>query len=773
MTPSDWNRPLSVLAIEKDLADFLRMERHLRSAGQVSRSRRVDNAEDLEEALEIGGWTIVISDLDIPGLEFEDSMRKIRDRYPELPIIVLSETIDIAKAVDLLKGGVTDFILKDNLQGLPAAIDRAFVEANQRHERDVADEALRSSEAKLRQVLETAQDGIWAIDLDQRTTLVNPRMTAILGYTADEMLGRPFTDFVEDAGLALAVTLGQLRPESPSAIEGALRSKRGDTVWIRAIAHALVDGKGERIGALGVVTDITTRHLAEREMRLQSAALNASADAVVISDVSGAIQWVNGAFEALTGFSSAEAVGRNPRDLVRSGVHHDAFYQRMWETLMAGQVWRGEIVNQRKDGSRYHEDMTIAPVFGIDGRVDSYIAIKRDLTAKKLLEAQLLQAQKMESVGRLAGGIAHDFNNLLTIINGVSELGLEGLSETDARRKDLQDIHQAGLRAATLTRQLLTFSRKQIVNPELIDVNTLAATAHSLLRRMLSEDVRLIVKACEDSLTVNADLGQLEQVLMNLVVNARDAMPGGGTLTIETRYAMVTEEFVAGCGTIDPGEYAVLTVTDTGVGMDDQTQARIFDPFFTTKEQGKGTGLGLSTVYGIVHQWHGCICVQSTVGQGSTFCVYLPLLDDAQAAYAPMEPAIGRGSETVLIVEDDAAVREMVHHMIRSAGYNVLEAANGDDALLMLGQHERHVDLLLTDAVMPGMSGPELVARAQHSLPGLSVLYMSGHTDNPALPESARTAQYQLIQKPFSKGDLTRMMRATLDATAAAAGASA
>jgi two-component system cell cycle sensor histidine kinase/response regulator CckA len=628
------------------------------------------------------------------------------------------------------------------------------------------DAALRESEIRLRQILDAAQEGIWTLGVDERTTFVNPVMAAMLGYTQAEMIGRPLSDFLDAEGLAVAeAALLALRQGPPGVIEGRMLRKNGETIWVSVNSSGLTDDTGAPNGALAVISDITMRRQAEDAMRLQSAALNASADAVVITNRAGTILWVNPAFEQLTGYSAGEAVGRNPRQVLKSGAHEASFYRRMWDTLLARQVWQGEITNRRKDGSRYIEDMTITPVLDARGEIDSFVAIKRDLTKKKELEAQLLQAQKMESIGRLAGGIAHDFNNLLTVINGISELGIDVLPEGDAHRRDLQEIKQAGERAAALTRQLLAFSRKQIVRPEVFDVNVVLAGAERMLRRMIGEDIQLVTKPMDSTLTVKADLGHLEQVLMNLVVNARDAMPVGGTLTIATRDVAVADGTLVHGGRLEPGHYAVLEVTDTGVGMDAAILPVVFDPFFTTKQPDKGTGLGLSTVYGIVQQWHGGISVSSTVGRGTTFAVYLPRAGDERSTAATADEVLSRGSETILVVEDEDAVRVMAERMLRSAGYEVLAVASGHLALQAL---TRPVALLITDVVMPSLSGPELVRRMSADGRDLPVLYMSGHSDNPALLREVTTAERRLISKPFSARQLTAMVRAALDQHATA-----
>ncbi|HTL00928.1 MAG TPA: PAS domain S-box protein [Vicinamibacterales bacterium] len=506
--------------------------------------------------------------------------------------------------------------------------------------------------------------------------------------------------------------------------------------------------------------------LAESEdaLRLQSAALNAAAHAMVITNREGAIEWINPAFSALTGYASEEAIGRNPRDLLRSGVHEKAFFKDLWDTILAGKVWRGEMTNRRKDGSSYQEEQSITPVKDARGAVTHFIAIKRDLTEERRMEAQFLQAQKMEIVGRLAGGIAHDFNNLLTVINGIAELGVAALKDGDPLRSDFQQIQQAGARAAAMTRQLLAFSRKQIMKLDVLNLDALVTEMQGMLQRLIGEDINLTVVASEEPWGVRVDAGQIEQVVLNLVVNARDAMPQGGRVTIQIQNVELDETYAAVHASVRPGQYVMLSVSDTGIGMDAATQARMFEPFFTTKGPGKGTGLGLATVYGIVNQCGGTVWVYSEVGRGTTFKIYLPRIGDAARSATSAEPRPAqRGTETILVVEDEPALRTLAMRILRSAGYHVLAASGADEAVQILQRHPGRVHLMFTDMVMPGMGGQELAASLVRARPDMKVLYTSGYTDDTVLREGMRDAAANFIGKPYSRSGLTDAVRQALD----------
>ena len=498
------------------------------------------------------------------------------------------------------------------------------------------------------------------------------------------------------------------------------------------------------------------RRRVESTLRLQSAAFNAAADATVITDREGAIEWVNPAFTKLTGYGAEEAMGRNPRDLLKSGRHDAAFYGQMWSTLMGGQVWRGQMVNRRKDGTTYYEDQTITPI-ALNGRITHFVAIKRDLTERHNLEEQFLQAQKMEVVGRLAGGIAHDFNNLLTVINGTAELALTDLAPSHPLRTDFENIHEAGTRASNLTRQLLAFSRKQIVNRVPLEVGPVLTGFRAVLQRLIGEDIHLEMVA--DAGTVLADRGQLEQVILNLAVNARDAMPRGGRLHVEASNVELDSQFAALHNGVRPGPHVKILVRDSGEGMTGEVMQRIFEPFFTTKEAGKGTGLGLSTVYAIVSQ-SGTIWVESTIGRGTTFTIYLPRITDNAAPQVPevRSKTIAAG-ETVLLVEDDDSVRDVAARILRSAGYLTLAARDASAALHMLAGHTEPICLIVTDVVLVGMGGRELASRALKIRPGIPILFTSGHTDDLVLAHGVRENTVHFLSKPYTAASLTAKVR--------------
>jgi PAS domain S-box-containing protein len=508
--------------------------------------------------------------------------------------------------------------------------------------------------------------------------------------------------------------------------------------------------------------------LQQREQRLSSI-YDTVADALFYIQVErdGGYRFVsvNRAFVSSTGVDYDRVVGKRVESVIPArslGTALEHYRRAVTEKRVVS--WEHTV--EYPKGAVIGE-VSVAPVFDDAGRCTHLVGSMRDVTEHRQLEAQFRQAQKMESVGQLAGGIAHDFNNLLTVINGTAELVMAQVKEGDRRiEEDLQEIRRAGERAAALTRQLLAFSRKQILQPQIVNLNAIVEETGNLLRRLLGEDVDLTLTASPQPATIRADRGQIEQVIANLAVNARDAMPRGGKLTIATNHAEIDDRFGRQVGfAVTAGRYVALAVSDTGTGMDDATRRQIFEPFFTTKGPGKGTGLGLSTVYGIVKQSDGFITVESQPGHGSCFTVYLPYSADAprgRRELPSMAPATG--SETVLVVEDVSELRRLITRTLQKAGYTVLTAAEGEEALRVLEQHGEPVHLMVTDLVMPGMSGRDLAERVERTRPHMKVLYMSGYTDDVVVRHGIVEQGVRFVSKPFATAELLRTVREVLDA---------
>lgn len=511
------------------------------------------------------------------------------------------------------------------------------------------------------------------------------------------------------------------------------------------------------------------RKRAETERTGLVTAIEQTGEEIVITDVNGNLQYCNLSFERSTGYSRSEVVGWNLRFL-KSGKHDAESYRIMWNTILNGGVWTGRFTNRKKDGSLYEVEGTISPILDA-GKITGFVSARHDVTERLRMESELQQAQKMESIGRLAGGVAHDFNNLLQVILVCSEFLDKDVDASSPLRTRVETIKSACERAASLTAQLLAFGRRQMLQPAVLNLNSTVADTAQMLQRLVGEDIEQSMMLDPALGQVRADPGQVSQVIMNLAVNARDAMPQGGKLTIATANVTFEGSNSDRTGRVPAGRYVMLAVSDTGKGMDDEVQTHIFEPFYTTKPVGKGAGMGLATVLGIVEQSGGSIFVDSEPGEGTTFRIYLPRVDDVVQTSEFRQPAATmRGSETVLLAEDDSALRDLIHEGLRSEGYKVLVAANGREALERAEKHSGSIDVLVTDVIMPLMSGPELARLVVPQRPGIKVLYISGYTDDKLGHAGISDADVVLIQKPFKVAELAMKLREILGAQGTSAG---
>ena len=651
--------------------------------------------------------------------------------------------------------------------------------------RDVSER--RRAEAKIRRqalVFETIGDAVMVTDPDAVIIDWNPAAERIFGYSRAEMIGRrPIVFHHPDVGSGLHETIAAaLAREGRWAGEVKFLRKDGAEGFADVVVVVQHDASGKPIAHIGVNRDITERRRAEMALRESEERLacivETSAGGIVIVDRSGRVTFANPAAERILGLERDDAAGRmydDPRWKItavdgRPFPEADLPFVRVMAT--GRPVHDVEHAIAREDGRRTILSVSAAPLRGPDGEVTGVVGSLHDVTeryrvleALRQSEAQLRQAQKMEAVGRLAGGVAHDFNNLLTAILGFSDMLLADLGTADSRREDVMEIRKAGERATALTRQLLAFSRRQVLQPRVLDVNSLVGDLERMLRRLIGEDIELVTDLAPELWAVMADPGQLEQVLMNLVVNARDAMPGGGVITIETSNKAVDETYVREHPIVEAGDFVMLTVSDTGIGMDEATQSRVFEPFFTTKRAGEGTGLGLAMAYGIVKQSGGFIEVSSEVGRGTTFTILLPVAAQSApgAGRARDRDATPGGCETVLLVEDEEAVRYLARRALERAGYRVIDARHGQDALALCADGDTPVHLLVTDVVMPQMGGRDLAERLATLQPSARVLYMSGYTDDEIIRRGMIDRQTAFLQKPFTAAQLLHRVRKVLD----------
>ncbi len=634
-TPSSVTCPLRVLFVDDCDDDVQLSIRVLDKAGYAIHPHVVATSEQFGRALSSGNYDLILCDYRLPGWNGGDVLSMVRDSGRELPVVLVTGTLGEETAVEMIKLGAVDFVLKQRLSRLPLAIQRALREKQIREERKRAEERL-------------------------------------------HLFGR----ILESSTEAVAI----LTPEG---------------------------------------------HFSEQ----------------------------NAAHQALTEYSIEELRSHTPALLVG-----EAAFQEHWLGVLAGGPMEQESRIRTKSGREKTVEASVFSITGDAGQVLCIVAIVRDISERRRLQVQLQQATKMEAVGRLAGGVAHDFNNLLNVIIGYSELMLERRNSGEFLERGAREIRKAADRAAGLTRQLLAFSRQQVLEPKVLDLHDIISEMKDLLLRMLGEDVELVVTPAEDLGRVRADPGQIGQVIMNLAANSRDAMPQGGRFMVETANFVVDEAFAAEHANMPPGPYVLLSVTDTGSGMTPEIRSHIFEPFFTTKEKGKGTGLGLATVYGIVKQSGGYIWVYSEPEQGATFKVYLPRVDALPERSQPvLAPAAScRGSETLLVVEDEEGVRILVRDYLQMNGYTVLEAGHGEEALRIACEHSGAISLMITDVIMPGMNGRELAERMAILRPAMKVLYMSGYAETAVYRKGVLEPGAPFLQKPFGPPDLGRKVRDVL-----------
>ena len=635
--------------------------------------------------------------------------------------------------------------------------------------RDITDrrhweEALKESEERFRAIFEGSKDGILLADVEtKRFITANRSLCDMLRCSPGEIgrLGVADIHPAEDLPRILDSFERQVRQEIEVVKELPVKRRDG-SVFFADIKSSPITISGKRY-LVGNFRDATDRRKAEEALTRLSMAVDQAAEAIVVTDTQGRIEYVNPAFERITGHSPEEAVGSNMR-ILKSGRHDEKFYKEMWATLAKGEVWEGRFINRKKDGTLYDEEDTISPVRDAAGKIVNFVAGKRDITREVVLRNQVQTAQRMESVGTLAGGIAHDFNNALTGVLGFGEILKRRLADDPKASADVDQILRSAERASTLTRQLLTFARRQVIEPVNLGMNKVVLDLSKLLRKVIGEHIEVKTSLREDLPSVFADPGQMEQVLMNLCLNARDAMPSGGQLRIRTDVTIVDREYVKAHPYVNEGRYVLLTVSDTGIGMNGKTIERIFEPFFSTKGPEKGTGLGLAVVYGIVKQHNGFIHVTSASGKGTTFEIRLPAVDaKADPRAAPKEERARGGNETVLLAEDDGPVRMLAERILRESGYRVLAVRNGEEAIGVLKENAGGIDLAILDVMMPIKGGKEAYEEMRGASPALKVIYTSGYTADAIHESFVLHADVPFLQKPFGPADLVRKVREVLD----------
>jgi len=798
---------IRILMVEDNPRDAEVAVRALQRAGYDFDWVRVDTEpEFLAELASVPD--LILSDCAMPQFEGMRALELTRERGMDTPFILVSGTIGEDVAVEFIKAGADDYLIKDRLVRLGASVANALKNKRLRDERRSANEQQLSAE-RLRKAVYDISD---ASDRAQSLRELYQSVHEIIGrvmparnfyialredpahdvltypYYVDEKkaehapvtMGRGLTSYVLRSGASLLcpnaleemlVEKGEVVAGIPTAVWlGIPLRVEGSIIGVMAVHdydNPLAFGEPEREMLEFVSSQVAKaiqKKRSDEHRDLQARVMEAAANTMFIADRSRTITWVNSAFTTLTGYSASEAVGQK-LDILRSGSHPEEVYQGIADTLARGQVWQGELIERKNDGELYTARTIITPVKDEAGNFTHVISVKQDVTRERELETQFRKAQKMEAVGTLAAGIAHDFNNHLAVILGFTEVLQERLSTDSVSQDKLAQVQSATLRAASLTKQLLAFSRQQVLQPVVLDLNTSIQELEKMLRRVISENIEVVFNPCADLGRICADPTQIDQILLNLAINARDAMPDGGRLTIETANIELDAEYASqhiGC---KAGPHVMLAISDTGIGMDKATQARIFEPFFTTKEPGKGTGLGLSTVYGIVKQSGGSIWFESERGRGTSFKLHFPAVTEkvrAKPEKVVHDTADARG-ETILLVEDTVPLLEVVREMLESVGYTVHAFDSPMEALAAAGQAPDPPALLITDLIMPVISGRELSDRITALHPGTKVMYMSGYTDDTVLRLGVPDSGCSFIQKPFNRNELAQKVRVMLD----------
>lgn len=635
-------------------------------------------------------------------------------------------------------------------------------------ERKQAERALRESEEKYRHLVQNANSIIMRVDPDGNIRFFNEFAQGFFGYEEEDILGRHMLGTIvpehDSSGRNMTLMIKDLleNPEEYSVNETECMRRNGERLWISWTNKPFFDGDGV-VEILCIGHDMTERKLQEGALRLQAQIIDQIHDSVISTDLAGYVTSWNKGAERLYGYQSDEVVGKHI-SIVYPDDQYEIMQRRILKPLFEKGNYEIEVHNTKKSKEEFYVHLSLSLRYDAMNQVIGVIGCHNDITEHKRLEEQLRHSQKMEAIGQLAGGIAHDFNNILTAIIGYGNLLQLRLGEHSQLRAYVEQILTSSERAANLTQSLLAFGRKQVIDPRQIDLNQIVKSVERLLSRLISEDIEVKIHLADGDLAVLADVAQIEQVLMNLATNARDAMPEGGKLTIRTDMQELDNRFVKAHGYGKPGRYAVISVEDTGMGMSEKTRDRAFEPFFTTKEVGKGTGLGLSIVYGIIKQHNGYVNVRSEPGKGSTFTIYLPTVKtlSKQISATPYQPLIG-GSETILIAEDDSEVRKLTKNLLEEFGYSTIEAKDGEDAITKFMKNKRRVDLVILDVVMPKKNGKEVYEEIKKNMPDVKALFTSGYTADVIHKKGVLDENLNFISKPVSPKELLKKVREIID----------
>ncbi len=769
--------PKRLLVVDDEIRNCRLMQGILKSLGH-----RSEIAMDGFEALAMlkPDIDLVLLDVMMPGMDGFEVARRIREDpvCGDIPIVMVTILTSKEDRLRAVKAGANDFVTKPvdkvelqvrlasllKMKEAQDAVKRHRAELEETVETRTAD--LRKSEKKYRTLFEDSADAIVVMTPDGNMVDVNRAFLELFGYSQEQIItmnmrklcGHPED---QDGFLQEIDQQGFVRDREWKArrSDGAER----DCLFTGSVQR---DEHGNIIGLQCVIRDVTEMKLAEKEHLRLVTAVEQAAETILITDTDGTILYANPAFEKVTGYSSKEAVGRNPR-ILKSGKHDMAFYKNMWETLTSGEVWRGHFINKKRDGELFEEDVAISPVKDEAGKIVNYVAVKHDVTTEVMLERRLRQAQKLEAIGTLAGGIAHDFNNILYAITGYSELTLDAAPEGSRLKSNVERILEAADRAADLVKQILTFSRQAEQEKQPIKVAPIVKEAFRFLRASIPTTIEMKQSIQPDLGVVMADATQIHQVLMNLCTNAAYAMAEtGGELMVSLDSFEVDTDFAAMHEGIVPGPFLRVVVTDTGHGMNPEILERIFYPYFTTKAHGEGTGLGLAQVHGIVKSHGGTITVESELGKGAAFQVYLPVFHGEDKPQEDAAGPLATGHERILLVDDEQTLALMGEQILTSLGYQVATETTSKAALEVFSAEPDRFDLVITDLTMPGLTGLELGTQIMSIRPNVPVILCTGFSREITDNEAKSLGIYAIVRKPINRNKMATTIRNALDGTA-------
>ncbi len=764
---------LRILLVEDNEADAVLLLRELENGGFQFQRQRVETRESLVSALEAQDWDITISESVLPGFSGMDALKMVKELKPDLPFIMISAKMDEGNVIETLKAGAQDYVMKDRLFRLCPAVEHALQYQDFYIEKKEAEIELQKVVSRYHLLAENITDIIWTTDLERKFTFVSPSITHVLGYRIEDLIGTKLDDLLLPRGSRMIdrmiknlVVPSEGQDKNSIGIKDTLdmevRRKNGQPFWMETKVVILSGARGRPSGILGVSRNVTDRKEKEKEIALLALAFKQLGEGVVITDEKGIIQYVNESFKKHSGFSRQKFIGKSLKTLdSRSDTNHH--HRDFSYALLKRKPWKGQLRRQKKDGSFYHADISLYPVNDEDHKIINFVYIERDITQELMLQAKLIEMQKMEALGTLAGGIAHDFNNILMPIIVNSEMLLWDSGRDDPQNVYIDQILEAAKRGKELVKQIISYSRRSSVEKKTIDIVPLIKESVSFLHASLPSTIKIDPEFKVDKAPIEGNPTQIHQVLMNLFTNAADAMDGEGRIKITLEQTDFNDEEMFHDVRLGVCPCVRVSISDSGPGIAPDIMEKIFDPFFSTKDPGKGVGMGLSVARRIVHDHGGTITVDKEPDKGATFHVHLPLSEERLPAIDEQAGALEGGGEHILLVDDEIPVVESIQNMLRKLGYTVTGVTSGEEALDIINARSDAVDLVVTDQTMPGLTGDQLSREIERIRPDLPLILMTGFSESISPEESENLGIDAFVMKPVSTKTMAATIRRVLD----------